>query len=118
MEHKTHYIPYVITILLTVGVLLPLVSAGPISPTIISDPIKTIVCTFAKALIWIGASLAALVFALAGVQWIYAQDDASKRKAARDTMIHCVIGLIIIALANNVVKDLVGYNCGDWSAWT
>jgi len=117
MKHKTHYITYLVAVLLLAGAFTQLASAGPISPTIISDPIKTIACTFARALIWIGTALAVLVFVLAGVQWIYAQDDASKRKAARDTMIHCVIGLIIIALANNVVKDLVGYNCDAWATW-
>ena len=89
-----------------------------IAPTIISDPIKTIACTFAKAIIVIATALAALVFAIAGVNWIYAQDDASKRKAAKDTMIHCVIGLIIIVAANAVVESLGFTNCGAWGVWT
>jgi hypothetical protein len=111
---------HIIYLLLAATAFTALVSAGPtpISPTIISDPIKTIACTFAAALIYIAAALAALVFVLAGANWIYSQDDAGKRKAARDTMVHCIIGLIIIVLANTVVKSLSSKfeNCGT-GAW-
>lgn len=93
------------------------VSASIISPTEISDPIRTIACTFAKALIWTAASIAVLVFALAGVKWMYAQEDASKRKVARDTMIHCLIGLMIIAVAEEIIVSLHFTGCGGWGVW-
>ncbi|MFH1835013.1 MAG: pilin [Methanobacteriota archaeon] len=98
-------------------------ASAQLDPSVISDPIRTIACTFATALVYIAAAIAALVFVLAGVKWIYAQDDAGKRKAARDTMIHCIIGLVIILMANQVILDLLSdttgnLGCGTGATWT
>lgn len=86
------------------------VSAG-ITPESIASPIRSIACMFAEVILYVAFSLATLVFAIAGVKWVYSQDDASKRKAAKDTMIHCVIGMIILLMANQIVNDIGFTKC-------
>lgn len=99
----------VLTTLGLVLIAITMVSAQPSWSTmasIITVPVRTIVCMLRAALVQIAGALAGLVFVFAGVKYLASADDPGKRKAAKDTMIHALIGLIIIAVANEIVMTI------------
>jgi len=71
--------------------------------TIISDPVSEIVCALKNAFVQIVGALSAVIFAAAGLRWIASRDDPGKRKQAKDTMVHAIIGLVIVAIADALV---------------
>ena len=62
----------------------------------IMTPIQAVICGTYGIFIDIAATLAALVFIAAAVQWVISRDDPGKRKTAQDIMIHAIIGLILV----------------------
>lgn len=80
-----------------------------LGPGVISTPIRTIVCMLKDALVNIAGTLAALVFIIAAIKWIWSMDDPGKRKAAKDTMVHALIGLFIVAIADTIVSAIPGF---------
>jgi hypothetical protein len=72
-------------------------------PSIISSPVSEIACAIKNALVHIVGALAAVIFAAAGLRWVASRDDPGKRKQARDTMVHALIGLVIVAIADALV---------------
>lgn len=85
--------------------MLSLIVLGQSAESIYS-PIDYILCMIATALMDVASALAALVFVFAGVTFIAAMDDPGKRKSAKDTMIHAIIGLIIILVAENIINSV------------
>jgi len=78
----------------------------------IVNVIRNIVCIIVQAFVDIAGALAALVFVSAGVKYILARNSAEDRKKARDTMMHAIIGLILLAISQPLVlsisEDLIG----------
>lgn len=74
----------------------------------IMTPIQNVICGIYGIFRYIAPTLAALVFIAAAVQWVASRDDAGKRKAARDIMVHAIIGLILIGIANYIVTTIGG----------
>jgi len=89
-----------------------------LSPWLFATPVLDIVCALLCAMFEIAGALAALVFVYSGVRWIASQDDPGKRKSARDTMIHAIIGLIIVGVAEIIVTNVTimvpTTNCGNY----
>lgn len=68
-------------------------------------PIQNVICGIYGVFIYIAATLAALVFLVAAVQWVASRDDPAKRKQAQTIMIHAIIGLIIVGIAAEIIKS-------------
>jgi len=92
--------------LILAAILATTASAAGVPYTGISAPVRDILCGMWDGFKLVAAALAALVFVAAGVQWIYNADDPGKRKAAKDIMIHVIIGLIIIGISNEFAKTI------------
>jgi len=95
-------------ILMTLIILSDTAIAGPLNlnPSIIYNPIRSIVCMFVRVVILVAAAIAAVVFVVAGTRWVISRDDAAKRKQAKESMIHAIIGLVIIGIADNLVEGV------------
>lgn len=94
-----------------VVVLLIAASMADADMTAIVQPIKDALCGLYCVIFGVAGFIASLVFLLAGLKWIGSADDPSGRKQAKDTMIFVVVGLIIIAIANNIVGTIL--DAGD-----
>ncbi|MFH1126303.1 MAG: TrbC/VirB2 family protein [Candidatus Altiarchaeota archaeon] len=84
--------------------------AGNITPKV-----SSVLCGFYNAFKSIATGIAALVMVLAGVKWVASENDPGARKAAKDAMIHAVVGLMIITLIGTVI-NMAGAGtpmCGD-----
>jgi len=69
----------------------------------ISRKVSNVVCAFYTAFKSIATGIAALVMVIAGVKWVASENDPGARKAAKDAMIHAVVGLIIITLIGSII---------------
>lgn len=72
----------------------------------ISMPVRAILCGVWDGFKIIAAALATLVFVVAAVQWIYNAGDPGKRKAARDIMVHVIVGLIVVGISNELANAI------------
>jgi hypothetical protein len=72
--------------------------AGDITPKVAS-----VVCSFYTAFKSIATGIAALVMVIAGVKWVASENDPGARKAAKDAMIHAIVGLIIIGVIGSII---------------
>jgi len=66
--------------------------------------ITSFICRLITVLWGIVAAVAIIVIVIAGVRWVGSAEDASARAAAKTTIIHAIIGLIIIAVALAIVN--------------
>jgi len=92
----------------TILTLISLQVSAQLVYTNISNPVICIICLIYGVFIYVAASLAALVFVAAAVQWIASRDDPAKRKAALDIMVHAVIGLLLVGVGNTIVMSVIG----------
>jgi hypothetical protein len=76
------------------------------------DPIMThlacLICRVFYLIFYVSAAIAALVVLVAGIKWIGSGDDPAARGAAKNTIVHAIIGLIIVLIAVFLVWWLVG----------
>jgi hypothetical protein len=79
-------------------------AAAAIGYTELSTPVRNVMCGIFDGFKIIAGGLGTLVFVVAGVQWIYNADDPGKRKAAREIMVHVIIGLIIVGIADQFAE--------------
>jgi len=73
-------------------------------------PIRNAVCTLYCGVEAIAYPLGVCVFLLAGLKWIASGEDAGKRKQAKDTMIHVIIGVLIVTLAYEIVSIVLSFS--------
>lgn len=79
-----------------VGILLLI--AGDVVAVVSSDPatvLSSIICKVGKILMYIILGIAAIVILMSAVKWVGSADDPAARGAARLTIIHVLIGLLI-----------------------
>lgn len=87
-----------------------LVSASSVSGTgiaVVTLIISNVVCAIAGALVLIATAVAAVVMVLAGIKWTASENDPGARKAAKDAMIHAIVGLIIISIIQAVINVVI-----------
>jgi len=95
----------VLPVVLVLLFLLQVVSAAdPDIPATVISKVRVVVCGFYYAFRDIVTGVAAVVMVFAGVKWISSENDPGARKAAKDAMIHALIGLILISLIEELVK--------------
>ncbi len=92
-----------------IGILLLIV--GDVVATAATDVtvrINCIVCRVAVILLMITIIIAGIVILMAGIKWVGSPDDPAARGAARLTIIHTFIGLIIVIIALFLINYVVG----------
>lgn len=103
--------------LLIIGV----ASAGAMPVESAIYPISCVLCRILQIFWGIAAGIASLVIVLAGLKWIGNADDPSGRAQAKTTIVHAIVGLIIVTVAIEVVgwgvqNTVAGhwFDPGDW----
>ncbi|MFH1788506.1 MAG: pilin [Candidatus Altiarchaeota archaeon] len=68
-------------------------------------------------LIYIASGLAAVMIVVMGIAWITSADNSKTRTAAKEAVIHVIVGLIVVSLAVVLVNMVLpeGSDCiTDW----
>jgi len=92
-----------------IGILI--LSSGFVSGSLAGDiiaPLTSVICDLYDVILYISGMIAGLVFVMAGVKWVGSMDDPGARKQAKDTMIHAIVGLIIVIIAKTLVEVILG----------
>ncbi len=66
--------------------------------------VNTFLCNIVLVLWGITAGIATLVITLAGIKWMGSEDDLAARREAKITIVHAIIGLIIVLIALTIVN--------------
>jgi hypothetical protein len=74
----------------------------------IKNSAKLVLCDIYNAFRAIVTGVAAVVFVLAGVKWTASENDPGARKAAKEAMIHAIVGMLIILVIKAVVDLVMG----------
>jgi len=105
MDYKTK-IGKVATVLMFLAIVNTV--SAQVSYERMSTPIRNVICGIYGVLYNLVVVIAAVVIIIAIVQFIYHRDDPAKRKAAKEIMIHAIIGIIIAAITNAIITS-IGY---------
>lgn len=100
---------------ITLGAALTMSLATTALASAIMDIPCQIVRAVASALAAIGPLLVAIMFTYGGVKYVYSADDPGGRKQGKTTMIHAIIGAILMGLVVGVialVPGAAGNMCG------
>jgi type IV secretory pathway VirB2 component (pilin) len=89
-------------VLLTIG----MASASSSASTVMTV-INTLLCRLLQVLWGIAAAVAIIVIVLAGIKWIGSAEDAGARAQAKSTIVHAIIGLLIVMIALTLVGWVV-----------
>lgn len=84
-------------VLLTIGMASATTAATVM--TIIND----LLCKLLQVLWGVAAAVAIIVIVLAGIKWIGSSEDAGARAQAKSTIVHAIIGLLIVMIALTLV---------------
>ena len=82
-------------------------ASGGLADAIVG-PLTSVICDLYDVVLYVSGMIAALVFVMSGVKWVASMDDPGSRKAAKDTMIHAIVGLIIVVIAKELVNAVIG----------
>jgi len=104
MTHNTRIVVAGVTIAL---ILMSLAISASLVQDIVSPMTETI-CKIFSVMREIAGGLAALVITIAGFKWVGSAEDPGVRKQAKDTIVHALIGLLIISVATNLVALITG----------
>jgi hypothetical protein len=104
MVFKSRRIPLQALLLLLITAASTNVSASPPPDpwSNIQDKVIGIVCSFRNVFSTAATGIAGLVMVIAGIQWVSSEADPGARKKAKTSMIHAIVGLIIISIANQI----------------
>jgi len=78
-------------------------TSAAVAVTDVTNPINCLLCRILTILWGIVAAIATFVIVLAGLKWIGSADDPGGRAQAKATIVHAIIGLIIVTVAMQVV---------------
>ncbi len=67
-----------------------------------------IICRIFQIIFYIAGAITALVIVVAGIKWIGSGDDPAARGSAKNTIVHAIIGLIIVLIAVFLVSWIIG----------
>ncbi len=89
--------------LLILGFLVMAIGTVAAQATVVSL-INTLICRLITVLWGISAAVATIVIVIAGIKWIGSSEDAGARAQAKATIVHAIIGLIIVIIALSIVN--------------
>ena len=70
--------------------------------------VDSIVCGVYDVFLGVAGAIASLIFVIAGVKWVASENDPGSRKAAKDAMVHALVGLIIVGVAYLIINAAAG----------
>ncbi|MEM6997296.1 MAG: pilin [Patescibacteria group bacterium] len=76
--------------------------------TAATDDINNIVTTIIDIFSWIIGVVAVIMIIYAGFKYITSGGDQAGVKAAKDTILYAIIGLVVVALAQTIVRFVLG----------
>ncbi|MEM2918560.1 MAG: TrbC/VirB2 family protein [Candidatus Altiarchaeota archaeon] len=94
-----------ISVLLLLSVLITTVYAQALD---IKSTLCVLICRVFNLIFFISTGIAALIIIAAGIKWIGSGDDPSARGAAKSTIVHAIIGLIVVIIAVFLVWWIAG----------
>lgn len=65
----------------------------------VASSISTMICRVIQLLAAVAVGIAALVIVVAGIKWIGSSEDAGARAQAKTTIVHALVGLVIIVIS-------------------
>lgn len=74
----------------------------------IAARVTPILCAFVGIFRSVATGVAAVVMVIAGIKWIGSENDPGARKAAKDTMVHAIVGLIIVMIIGSIIDLFTG----------
>jgi hypothetical protein len=74
----------------------------------IVSPLTEMLCDLYDLFVYIASGVAAVVMGIAGLKWVGSENDPAARKQAKETIVHAIIGLILVIVARQLVAILVG----------
>jgi len=97
-------------VILLAGIILALFATNASSSLVsqIIDPMTNAICNIYDLITNVAGAIAALVITIAGFKWAGSADDPGARKAAKDSIIHALIGMLIIIIATDLVQLITG----------
>ncbi len=90
-------------ILVILGFVLMAMGMAAAQSTVISL-INMLICRLIQVLWGIAAAVATIVIVIAGIKWIGSSEDAGARAQAKATIVHAIIGLLIVIIALSIVN--------------
>jgi len=72
--------------------------------TTVVSLINALICRLITILWGVSAAVATIVIVIAGIRWIGSSEDAGARAQAKSTIVHALIGLIIVIVALSIVN--------------
>ncbi|MDD5111870.1 MAG: hypothetical protein PHG85_04950 [Candidatus Altiarchaeota archaeon] len=92
--------------------ILSITASAAVDPWItIRDKILDIVCQLKTVFKTAATGVGALILTMAAVQWIASETDAGARKKAKTSMIHVMVGLIIVSIADEIAGLVLTFTC-------
>jgi len=85
-------------LLINIGITLAVPAA-----TAVTNPIHCVLCRILTILWGVTAGIATFVIVIAGIKWMGSMDDPGARAQAKSSIVHAVIGLIIVMIALQLV---------------
>ena len=77
----------------------------------IETKMSEIICGIKDVFAVSASGVAAFVIALAAIQWISSESDPGVRKKAKTSMVHAIVGLIIVMLARDIAEMVLTVSC-------
>ncbi|MBM3309527.1 MAG: hypothetical protein FJY77_04665 [Candidatus Altiarchaeales archaeon] len=74
----------------------------------VSERLSQVLCGFYSAIKDVATGIAAVVMVIAAVKWTASENDPGARKAAKDAMIHAIIGLMLLNLIDMLIAVAYG----------
>ena len=69
--------------------------------------VDNIINTIINVFSWVVGLVAVIMVIFGGFRYVTAAGDTTKTKSARDTILYALIGLLIVALAQTIVKYVI-----------
>jgi hypothetical protein len=100
--------PRIVASALFIAIVLMSFSASASLVGDIVSPMTQTICKIFSVMQNIAGGLAALVITIAGFKWVGSAEDPGARKQAKDTIVHALIGMLIITISTNLVALITG----------
>lgn len=101
---SSSYRKYLFRVLILLTVLLNVVEVSADTWDDIIGTVTTVICGIYRVFYYIAGAIASVIFVIAGIKWIASENDPGTRKAAKDTMVHALVGLIIVLISVSVIE--------------
>jgi hypothetical protein len=96
-----------VQVLMLLGIVLLTIGLASATASSVITVINNLLCRLLQVLFAVSAAVATIVIVLAGIKWIGSSEDAGARAQAKSTIVHAIIGLLIVMVALTLVSWVV-----------